>query len=115
MPCEAKEDGLAGHADGCEEIDGYHLESNEEHGASEYAGRQDSERNELWVMGEHLNHEVGYQFAQQEDSSHHEGGADGCEVHGSPHALVLLSSVVISHNGLHTLVQSHHNHGKDES
>ena len=29
-------------------------------GASEYAGRQDSERNELWVMGEHLNHKVGH-------------------------------------------------------
>ncbi len=66
------------------------------------------------VRGENAHHGPGKEFGKNKAEHHHQTGpAGGFEVH-LPHAAVLPGAVVVPRNGLHALVEAHHNHHEEE-
>ena len=107
-------DALARLAYTLEEIARDHLETDDGEEGNIDAHAMSGDVYQVGVGGEGTNDGLGEEFADYETGSHHDGGiADGLVEHFL-HTMVQLGSVVVAGNGLHTLIESHDNHGEEE-
>ena len=114
LPGEGQEDGFACHADALEEIGSHHLEADnreEHHHDAQSLGGQ---LQQSFMGGEDGNGKFRHQFADQESGNGHCGSPVDGKFQHPVYPVELLCAEVISGNGLHALVQSHHNHDEQE-
>ena len=71
------------------------------------------ECDELWVVGEEARDVVWDYFGDEEGEEHDGGGTCDGVPEGGSYSGVLLCSVVVSDDGLHSLVESHDEHGEE--
>ena len=69
---------------------------------------------EFGIRGESTCDELGDEDTREEGACGDDGGCIDGEAHYTAHSLELACTIVVSGNGLHTLIEAHHNHYEEE-
>ena len=110
LPCERKEDALAGLTYALEKGGGNNLHPDEgEHNHRDAQTRGRALHELRSVLGKGRNAGCGKELAHDKSQCGDAGGGDDGVLHHACHAVHLLCTEVVAGNGLHALIQSNHN------
>ena len=112
LSAQGKDDGFLGHADTLEEVGGHHLKTDDGEKQDDHLQSFCAQLYELCIRCKGRYGQFRHQFSHEEAAGRYNGGGDDGIFHDLVYPMVVLGTEIIAGNGLHPLVQSHHNHDK---
>ena len=114
MPAERKKHALLYHSEALEEVGTYDLETDNGEGEVHQAHAMHRQPLEFGVVGEHRHCGSREEFEYQEAHGGHEGGPENAQPVYLLDSLAFACSEIVTGDGLHSLVDAHHDHEEEE-